>query len=137
MSDYVRPQWRVAFDLGSAFSTFAYCRTNRIHIGGPWKSFQGHHYSKMPTALLYNEAGHVEKYGFDWLKVTNAADAQRYFDYFKKKADEEAKRMRFVLYIYYIQCIQTITNSDSFVRNNLSNSTLEHCYLTGPPRCSN
>ena len=55
----------------------------------------------------------------------------------QKKADEEAKRMRFVLYLYYIKCIQTITNSDSFVRNNLSNSTLEHCYLTGPPRCSN
>ena len=55
----------------------------------------------------------------------------------QKKADEEAKRMRFVLYIYYIQCIQTITNSDSFVRINLRNSTLEHCDLTEPPHCSN
>ena len=86
-----RAKWKVAFDLGSRYSSYAYCMDNgEITVGGPWKPFFGPHYPKTLTALLYDESGEVAKYGFGALKELDAGKARFYFENFKKKADEHA-----------------------------------------------
>ena len=91
-----RARWKVSFDLGSTYSSYAYCKEDDdgdeaapILVGGPWKPFFGADYPKTLTALLYNERGAVEQYGFDPLRQMGPEKAKYYFQYFKARTQEE------------------------------------------------
>ena len=83
-----RPKVTVAIDLGSTFCGYAYSVDNgTVKLNPVWKPESGQPHSKTPTALLYDEYGILENFGF---QATSNLNPRRncYFRFFKKSADD-------------------------------------------------
>ena len=105
-----RPRCKIAIDLGSCFSGYAYriekplkegketarrrtygATFGKTFVGRPWSDVLGSQYLKTPTTILYDEAFNVKEFGF---RIANelGTRAEFYFENFKKSAKEDEVR---------------------------------------------